>query len=106
MFTVSKLLTRSNVQRRTAVGVWRTNKKSNLHHIRGITPKSVTSCGAHLRGLVTGQRENVVAVAIQNAVDGSVRLTGSESNPSLPTPIAMSLTATPKTCQKPIRNEV
>ena len=28
--------------------------KSNLHFTRGITPKRVTSCGAHLRGLAPG----------------------------------------------------
>ena len=30
------------------------NQKSNLHYTRGITPKRVTSCGAHLRGLAPG----------------------------------------------------
>ena len=29
-------------------------KKSNLHYTRGITPKRVTSGGAHLRGLAPG----------------------------------------------------
>ena len=29
-------------------------KKSNLHYTRRITPKRVTSCGAHLRGLAPG----------------------------------------------------
>ena len=29
--------------------------KSNLHYTRGITPKRVTSGGAHLRGLASGQ---------------------------------------------------
>ena len=28
--------------------------KSNLHYTRGITPKRVTSGGAHLRGLAPG----------------------------------------------------
>ena len=28
--------------------------KSNLHYARRITPKRVTSCGAHLRGLAPG----------------------------------------------------
>ena len=28
--------------------------KSNLHYTRRITPKRVTSCGAHLRGLAPG----------------------------------------------------
>ena len=28
--------------------------KSNLHYTRSITPKRVTSCGAHLRGLAPG----------------------------------------------------
>ena len=84
----------------------RTNKKSNLHYTRGITPKLVTSCGAHLRGLAPGQCKNVVAVAIPKAVDDSVRLTGPESNPRLPTPIAMSLLSTPKISQKPIHDKV
>ena len=30
------------------------NQKSNLNYIRGITPKRVTSGGAHLRGLAPG----------------------------------------------------
>ena len=30
------------------------SKKSNLHYTRRITPKRVTSCGAHLRGLAPG----------------------------------------------------
>ena len=30
------------------------SKKSNLHYTRGITPKRVTSGGAHLRGLAPG----------------------------------------------------
>ena len=30
------------------------NQKSNLHYTRGITPKRVTSGGAHLRGLAPG----------------------------------------------------
>ena len=30
----------------------------NLHYTRGITPKRVTSSGAHLRGLVPGQRSS------------------------------------------------
>ena len=30
------------------------NQKSNLHYTRRITPKRVTSCGAHLRGLAPG----------------------------------------------------
>ena len=29
-------------------------KNSNLHYTRRITPKCVTSCGAHLRGLAPG----------------------------------------------------
>ena len=41
------------------------NQKSNLHYTRGITPKRVTSGGAHLRGLAPGLqlRRNVTAVA-------------------------------------------
>ena len=31
-------------------------KKSNLHYNRVITPKRLTSDGAHLRGLAPGQR--------------------------------------------------
>ena len=30
------------------------NQKSNLYYTRGITPKRVTSGGAHLRGLAPG----------------------------------------------------
>ena len=30
-------------------------KKSSFHYTQGITPKRVTSCGAHLRGLAHGQ---------------------------------------------------
>ena len=33
-------------------------KKSNLHYIRGITPKRVTSGGIHLRGLASEQRSS------------------------------------------------
>ena len=33
-------------------------KKSNLHYTRGITPKRVTSGGAHLRGLAPGLRSS------------------------------------------------
>ena len=29
-------------------------KKSNLHYTRGLMPKRVTSCGAHLHGLASG----------------------------------------------------
>ena len=32
--------------------------KSNLHYTRGITPKRVTSGGAHLRGLAPGQHSS------------------------------------------------
>ena len=32
--------------------------KSNFHYTRRITPKRVTSCGAHLRGLVPGQHSS------------------------------------------------
>ena len=34
------------------------NQKSNLHYTRRITPKRVTSCGAHLRGLAPGQHSS------------------------------------------------
>ena len=33
----------------------KSNQKSNLHYTRRFTPKRVTSCGAHLRGLAPGQ---------------------------------------------------
>ena len=33
-------------------------KKSNLHYTRRITPKRVTSCGAHFRGLAPGQHSS------------------------------------------------
>ena len=32
--------------------------KSNLHYTRRITPKRVTSCGAHFRGLAPGQHSS------------------------------------------------
>ena len=32
--------------------------KSNLHYTRRITPKRVTSCGSHLRGLAPGQHSS------------------------------------------------
>ena len=34
------------------------SKKSNFHYTRRITPKRVTSCGAHLRGLAPGQQSS------------------------------------------------
>ena len=34
------------------------NIKSNLHYTRGITPKRVTSGGAHLRSLAPGQHSS------------------------------------------------
>ena len=43
-----------------------TTSKSNLHYTRRITPKRVTSSGAHVRGLAPGLaqlRRNVAAVA-------------------------------------------
>ena len=33
-------------------------KKSNLHYTRRITPKRVSSCGTHLRGLAPGQHNS------------------------------------------------
>ena len=33
-------------------------KKSNLHYIRSIAPKCVTSDGAHLRGLAPGHHSS------------------------------------------------
>ena len=40
--------------------------KSNLHYTRGITPKRVTSSGAHLRGFAPGAaqfRRNIITMA-------------------------------------------
>ena len=37
---------------------FRVCSKSNLHYTRRITPKRVTSCGAHLRGLAPGQHSS------------------------------------------------
>ena len=34
------------------------NIKTNLHYSRGIAPKRVTSGGAHLRGLASGQHSS------------------------------------------------
>ena len=36
----------------------KSNQKSNLHYTRRITPKRVTSCGAHLRGSAPGQHSS------------------------------------------------
>ena len=38
--------------------VTKKKKKSNLHYTRGITPKRVTSGGAHLRGLAPDQHSS------------------------------------------------
>ena len=36
----------------------KSKSKSNLHYTRRITPKRVTSCGAHFRGLAPGQHSS------------------------------------------------
>ena len=42
----------------TFVSEYQIKSKSNLHYTRRITPKRVTSCGAHLRGLAPGQHSS------------------------------------------------
>ena len=51
--------------------------KSNLHYTRGITPKRVTSGGAHLHGLALGQHSCEEASQKCRAVsDTASNLTG------------------------------
>ena len=52
--------------------------KSNLHYTRRITPKRVTSCGAHLRGLAPGQHSSEHTSQRWRVVGDSVDLTGPE----------------------------
>ena len=52
------------VRTKVIEGIWaiarlkNLKSKSNLHYTRRITPKRVTSCGAHLRGLAPGQHSS------------------------------------------------
>ena len=74
----------------------RVNKsKSNLHYARGITTKRATSGEAHLRCSATGQHSSEETSQRRQAVGDTVRhlpavaaLTGVESNPRTPAPIA------------------
>ena len=67
-------------------------KKSNLHYIRGITPKRVTNGGAHLRGLALGQHRSketwqwwrAVVYTASNSTGPGIEL-------QISAPIAMSL---------------
>ena len=64
-------------------------KKSNLHYTRRITPKRVTSCGAHLRGLVRGQHSSEESSQRWRAVGDTVPIgPARESNPRPPASIA------------------
>ena len=49
-------------------------KKNNLYCIRGITPKRVTSGGAHLRGLAPGQHSSEETSLRWRAVDDTVSI--------------------------------
>ena len=42
----------------TSIHYCLSKSKSNLHYTRRITPKRVTSCGAHLRDLAPGQHSS------------------------------------------------
>ena len=44
--------------KRNPLIIKKSKKKSNLHYTRRITPKRVTSCGAHLRGLAPGRHSS------------------------------------------------
>ena len=50
--------------------------KSNLHYTRRITPKRVTSCGAHLHGLAPGQHSSEESSQRWRVVGDTVDLTG------------------------------
>ena len=52
------------------------SKKSNLHYTRHVTPKRVTSCWAHLRGLAPGQHSSKEASMVASRWRQCVDLTG------------------------------
>ena len=54
-----------------------TKSKPNLHCTRRITPKRVTSCGAHLRGLAPGLHNSEETSQRWQVVGDTVDLTGS-----------------------------
>ena len=56
-------------------------KKSNLHYTRRITPKRVTSSGAHLRGLPPGQHSSEESSQRWRVVGDIADLTGPEFKP-------------------------
>ena len=49
-------------------------KKSNLHYTRRITPKRVTSGGAHLRGLAPGLHSSEEALQRWQTVGNTVSI--------------------------------
>ena len=66
--------------------------KSNLHYTRRNTPKRVTSCGAHLRGLAPGQYSSEETSQRWRVVGDTVPIwPARESNPRPPAPIACAL---------------
>ena len=66
------------------------HKKSNLHYACGITPKHVTSGGAHLRSLALGQHRSEETLQRWRALGNSVfDLTSPEIEPKPPAPVAM-----------------
>ena len=70
------------------------HKKSNLHYIRGITPKRANSDGAHLRGLHrdnTASKETLQRSAVDSRWRYCLIWPARESNPRPPTPIPLSL---------------
>ena len=63
----------------------RVNKsKSNLHHARRITPKCVTSCGAHLYCFGPGQHSSEEASQHWRAVGDTVSDLTENRTPDLP----------------------
>ena len=67
-------------------------KKSNLCYTRGITPKRVTSGGAHLRGLAPGLRSPEETSQRWRSVGDTVSILLTRNlNPRSPAPIASAL---------------
>ena len=67
--------------------------KSNLHYTRRITPKRVTSCRAHLRGLAPGLHSSEETSQRWRVVGDTVSIwPARESNPRPPAPIACAST--------------
>ena len=67
-------------------------EKKNLYYTRDITPKRVTSGGAHLRGIAPGQHSSEKTLQQWQIVNDSViDLTKLEIEPRPPAPIGISL---------------